>query len=270
MKIAVTGGSGFIGSAVIKYAKSLGHQVWSFDKADGDNILGDLNNLSGADVVVHLAGILGVSELFDKAEEAIDTNIRGTLRVLRVCQRDNIGYVGITMPPVFPSVYTATKLCAFNLAEAWRKAYDLRVSHVVAYNTYGIGQKHGPTHPQKIIPTFASKAWKKEPIPIWGDGSQTVDLIHVDDVARILVEACKFGDGEVFDAGCGIKWSVLEIAEDIATYCNSPTPHEFLPMRKGEIPCDIVAKGQGWDKLCWKPTWAAKAFYETIESYKPK
>src|SRR6478752_5341040 len=91
------------------------------------------------------------------------------------------------------NVYQATKLCSMKLATAWHRNFGVPVSHVRAFNAYGPGQKYGVGHPQKFLPTFASLAWRGEPIPIWGDGLQSVDPIHVDEVARMLVDATRFG-----------------------------------------------------------------------------
>lgn len=261
MKIAVTGGSGFLGQAAIRAAETAGHEAWSFDRAHGNDILGDLTALKGADTVIHLAGMLGTSELFDAPESAVHANVIGTLRILRWCQDHDAAYVGITMPPVFPSVYTATKVCADRLATAWHEAYGIPVSHVRAFNAYGPGQKWGPGHPQKILPTFARAAWEGRPLPVWGDGEQTMDLVHTDDVARMLVEATAHGDDVTFDAGTGQAVTVNELAEFVLGQTGSRAGVEHLPMRAGERPTRIVADGEGWDRLDWKPEhdWARVA-----------
>jgi UDP-glucose 4-epimerase len=258
MKIAVTGGSGFLGQATIRAAEESGHEAWSFDRAHGNDVLGDLTALKGADTIVHLAGMLGTSELFDAPESAVHANVIGTLRVLRWCQENSAAYVGITMPPVFPSVYTATKVCADRLATAWHVAYDIPVSHVRAFNAYGPGQKWGAGHPQKILPTFARAAWEGRPLPVWGDGEQTMDLVHSDDVGRMLVDAATHGDDVTFDAGTGVAVTVNELARAVLDFTGSKAGVEHLPMRKGETPTRIVATGEGWDRLDWKPehSWA--------------
>src|SRR5512139_71270 len=269
MKIAVTGGSGFLGKAAINAARADGHEAWSFDWANGNNVLGDLGALSGADAVIHLAGMLGTSELFDQAEAAVQANVVGTLRILQWCRGNGASYVGISMPDVFPSVYTATKICAARLATAWHLAYGVPVSHVRAFNAYGPGQKHGPGHPQKILPTFATEAWPGRPLPIWGDGEQTIDLVHAKDVGRILVEATGHGDDSVFDAGTGIAVTVNELALFVLGVTGSKAGVTYLPMRPGELPTRIVAKGQGWGKLSARPSLDWDDVCEAIGAYAP-
>lgn len=268
MKIAITGGGGFIGKAAAKCAEAQGHEVVTFDRPDND-VLGPLNHLKGADAVVHLAGVLGTAELFDTAELAINVNIVGSLRIMDFCAGRNIPFVGITMPPVFQSVYTATKVCADRLATAWHLSKGMRCSKVRAFNAYGAGQKHGPGHPQKILPTFATEAWAGRPIPVWGDGTQGVDLVHTDDLGRMLIDAIKFGDDEVFDGGTGVSLTVNEVAEFVLKVTGSTAGIQYLPMRAGEVPTKIVAAGDGWDKLGWKPEHSWDKVAECVMAYKP-
>lgn len=268
MKIAVTGGRGFIGAATIRAAEAAGHDTFPFDRPD--DILGDLDALAGADAVIHLAGVLGTSELFDAAEEAVETNVVGTLRILQWCEAHGASFTGITMPPVFPSVYTATKICADRLATAWHLARGVPVSRVRAFNAYGPGQKHGAGHPQKILPTFATEAWAGRPIPIWGDGKQTVDLVHADDIARMLVDATGHGDDAVFDAGTGVAVTVNQLADFVLRVTGSTAGKIHLPMRDGEIPTHIVATGDGWDRLGWRPKLDWTRVRETVQWYKPR
>ncbi len=268
VNIAITGGNGFIGRAVQKAAASAGHQAWAFDKAAGDDVRGDLSGLLGADVVIHLAGVLGTSELFDTPEEAVDVNVKGTLKILQWCRTYGAGYVGITMPDVFPSVYTATKVAAQRLATAWHHAYGVPVSHVRAFNAYGPGQAHGVGHPQKILPTFAVNAWAGVPLPVWGDGEQTIDLVHAEDVGRMLVDATRFGDDQVFDAGTGVPVRVKDLAYLILDHADSNAGIENLPMRAGELPTRIVAEGEGWELLDWHPQLDLDRVLEAADSYR--
>lgn len=270
MKIAITGGGGFIGHATRLYAQELGHEVWTFDRADGHDILGDLDGLKGADTVIHLAGLLGTHELFTTVQDAIDVNITGSYRVMEWCIANNASYVGITMPDAFPSIYTATKIATQRLATALYHSRGLRVSHVRAFNAYGPGQKHGPGHPQKIIPTFATAAWRNEPIPVWGDGTQTVDLIHVDDIARILVAATGVTSNRVIDAGTGTALTVNQVADYVIKTTKSLGGVKYFPMRDGEEPTTIVAKGQGWGFLDFTPRFQWEDLGATVRWYRDR
>lgn len=251
MRLAVTGGGGFIGSAVIRHAHEMGLEAWTFDRSDGHDVLGDLGGLKGADAVIHLGGVLGTHELFNHVEDAIQQNIVGSYRIMQWCIDNGAGYVGITMPDAFPSIYTATKIASQRLATALHHSRGLKVSHVRAFNAYGPGQKHGPGHPQKIIPTFAVEAWHNRPIPIWGDGTQTVDLIHVDDIANILIRATALTQNEIVDAGSGHPLTVYEVAQFVLRVTHSTAGMVNYPMRDGETPTTIAAKGEGWDLMDW-------------------
>jgi UDP-glucose 4-epimerase len=266
MRVVVTGGAGFIGTAVCRHLETQGHTPVPFDRRNGDDVM--TTDLPDASHVIHLAGVLGTDELFDDPYTAVDVNIKGTLNVLRWCVQTGAGYTGITMPPVFKSVYTATKMCADRLAEAWRINCGVRTSHVRAFNAFGAGQKHGPGHPRKIIPAFATEAHSGQSLKVWGDGTQTVDLVHTDDLARMLVDAIRFGDGEVFDGGTGEAFTVNAVAGMVVALADSPSKVEHLPMRRGEVPTQIVAAGEGWDLLGWRPEFRLEQLAETVEWYR--
>lgn len=273
MKIAVTGGSGFLGAATIAYGQKQGHEMWSFDRADGNDILGQLDDLRGADAVIHLAGVLGTHELFDDVETAIDTNVTGSYRIMKWCTEHDATYVGILMPDVFPSVYTATKVASHRIAKAMQHSEGLRMSHVRAFNAYGPGQKHGRGHPQKILPTFATKAWNREPLPVFGSGRQTVDMVHVNDVGHMLVDAVFHASSfeeRIFDAGTGTPMTVSWLAREVCWMTGLPAESiDYLPMRKGEVETGIVALGEGWDLLDWQPVHDMELVNEAVQWYKP-
>jgi UDP-glucose 4-epimerase len=269
-RIAVTGGAGFIGKAVTDAAARAGHEVWPFDRAFGGDILGDLSGMRGADTVIHLAGVLGTAELFDDPDRAIDINVKGTLRVLQWCRDNRATFTGITLPPVFPSVYTATKMAADRLATAWHHAYGVPVSKVRAFNVYGPGQKWGPGHPQKFLPTFATKAWAGLPLPIWGDGTQTMDLISVHDLAEVLVQATDYGQDDTFDGGTRVPVTVNQFAAFVLQVTGSAGGVVYLPMRRGEVPSFICATGQGWPLLHHHPALDWADVEATIRWYQDK
>lgn len=270
MNILVTGGAGFIGSAVVRECQRRRWQVDVFGLEHGGVEDADAvaKAVDGHTAVIHLAGLLGTHELFDEVHAAIDVNVKGTINVLDACRAYGAGYVGISMPAVFPSIYTATKIAAARLATAYHHTYGVPVAHVRAFNAFGPGQAHGPGHPQKIIPTFATEAWAGRPIPVWGNGAQTVDLIYVDDIARMLCDAVRHGDDVTFDAGTGEAFTVGWVAEFVRTLTKSKGGIEYRPMRRGEVPSYIVATGEGWDRLDWRPELRMRDLAATVNWYR--
>lgn len=270
-RMVVTGGFGFIGRQVVREAAVRGWDVRVVDRSAGADIR-DRDAMFAAvedcAAVIHLAGVLGTHELFDTPQLAVDVNITGTLNVLDACVHHRASFTGITMPQVFPSVYTATKTAATRLASAYHHSHGLEVSHVRAFNAFGAGQAHGAGHPQKIVPTFAVEAWAGRPIPIWGDGTQTVDLIDTGQLARMLVDAVDHGDDVTFDGGSGVALTVNRVAEMVLTLTGSTAGVEYLPMRRGEVPTEIVATGDGWDRLDWRPSFDWDEFADTVRWYR--
>lgn len=274
MNVLVTGSSGFIGKAVCQELHDAGHDVHSFDLRDGFDITYGrqcINAVEGMDAVIHLAGVLGTDELFDDVTNAIDINIKGTVNILAACAGTDAHFIGITMPPVFPSIYTATKVAAARFATAYHHNYNLPVTHIRAFNVFGPGQKHGEGHPRKIIPAFATEAWKGVPLRVWGDGNQTVDLIHVTDVARIFARALEYapGNDETIDAGTGKAFTVNEVADMVIDFTVSDSEIHHLPMRRGEIPTQLVASGEGWEYLDFTPKFDPFDLLKTVISYRP-
>lgn len=276
MRVLVTGGGGWIGRAVQAQLEKRDHTCIVFDRAhDGGDVTHEARvheAVEDVDHVIHLAGVLGTHELFADPVSAVDINVMGSLYVTQACAELDVGLTEITMPRVNPSLYAATKACAMDMAEAYRHNGDLRVSYVRAYNAYGPGQAYGGDHPQKIIPTFSRAGWLGDPLPVWGDGMLWVDLVHVDDVARMLVEAMAFGDGEVFDAGSGYVQTVMEVARKVIDITGGRSDIKHLPPRLGERRQSTsrdVAQGDGWGLLKgWRPVFDPDRFREAVESYR--
>lgn len=269
-RVVITGGRGFVGQAAARALVNRGHTPVIYDLPDADVRDGAALRevVDGCDAVIHLAGVLGTHELFDTVDLAIDINVKGATRVLEAVRDAGASYVGLTLPGAFPSVYAATKGAAVAMERAFHHTYQLPVSRVQAFNAYGPAQKHGPGHPQKILPTFAVEAWAGRPIPIWGDGTQTVDLVHVDDLGELLVDAMAYGDNLTLDGGTGKPVTVNEVARFVLEVTGSKAGIRYLPMRRGEVPTEIVATGQGWDRIDWRPQLSWERVAESVESYR--
>lgn len=271
MRIAVTGGGGFIGGHVRKFAEDLGHEVTSFDKRDGNDILGELGALRGSEAVIHLAGLLGTHEMFGFIEDSVRTNVLGTTRIAQWCADNDANLVTVNVPNVFPSIYNATKIGAQSVVDVMTQDGMLKSSSLTVYNCYGTHhhtENPAKRLPRKFTPTWATAAWNNKPIRIWGDGTHLIDPISTEETARIFVEATQFSHGEVFDAGTGNGFTVTEVAEFFLKVTGSTAGIVYEPMRRGEAKTNVPATGRGWDLLSRKPEFSWDHLASVIEWYK--
>lgn len=254
MKILVTGG-GFIGSHVTDALLNLGHEVIIFDRKFKEQavyhdervtfFMGDVTNrdaLSEAiylcDGAINLAGILGTAETVDNPYPSVDTNIVGGLNFLESLRRHKKRGVQITVGNHFMNnSYAITKTTIERFALMYNTEHKTECAIVRGLNAYGTRQKVKPV--RKIIPNFVIRALRGEPIPVYGDGTQQMDMIYVTDLADILVSALLSDHGcydQVIDAGSGVGYTVNEIAEEVVKATGSTAGINHLPMRAGEPP----------------------------------
>ena len=245
-KILVTGSAGFIGQYVIGELHARGFQPVSFDHpSDVCDEVGLSVAMDGCAGVINLAGRLGTAETFGVEVDTARVNILGALTVADVAGRYGVPMVQIgTGHKGQANPYAITKACAEDLLLERARVTGQRVSVVRAFHAYGPGQKmcapHGSSLVRKIIPSFVCRALTGMPVEVNGSGAQQVDLVHVADVARVLVDALELPFGVVYDAGTGRGLSVIEVARTVIDLCDSKSPIEFLPMRAGEPELSVV------------------------------
>lgn len=251
MKVLVTGAAGFIGSAVKRSLERSGHEWVSFDHPDDIRDLpAVIRAVNSVDGVIHLAGMLGTSELLGHEYEAIDVNIIGALNVLDACKDKPLVYIATGHRGQL-NTYAVTKACAEDIAKSRAMWQGQPVNIVRAFHAYGPGQKapepHGKSIVRKIIPSFVCRAITGMPIEIWGDGSQLIDLVHVDDVADCLVAGLEGPYGRTLEAGTGVPTTVTKAAELVIELCNSTSEIVYLPMRSGEPERSVVVANDPWE-----------------------
>jgi len=255
VKAVVVGGEGFLGGAIVRELLARGDTVVvvdrnasqdacdrSFGSGAVESLVGDVSDLPhlrrlfrGAHEVYNFAGVLGTSELDSDIPRAIEANVIGAVNVFEAALCADVTRVfHPSKPNAWLNTYTITKLAAEQFAELFAHR-GLQVSTLRYFNAYGPGQAIAPV--RKIIPTFASQAARNRPLSVYGDGEQTVDMIHSTDLARITVDVMRRAERHpVLDLGRGVALTVNQVARDVASHFGGRATIEYVPMRRGETP----------------------------------
>lgn len=268
LKVVVTGASGFIGTHVIEQWLDKGADIHALDLwrseamqdlvgtgqvtfHQGDLLdKGTLQRLfDGAEIVYHLGSILGTSEsieLYDPVAVA-ETNVVGTARLLSVAKEMGVRRVVYPSTPDVPwlNPYKITKQAAEKYCLLYHNEFGLETVILRLTNVYGPRERWleaamgAPFNYQKVVPTFIVRALKDEPLPVYGDGSQSAEYVYVTDVARAFYLAghapAQKVAGHIIPIGTGQGVRVIDLARRIATLMGANSPIERLPMRRGEV-----------------------------------
>jgi dTDP-glucose 4,6-dehydratase len=240
MKIMVTGGAGFIGSNFIRHVLGLaqGYAVVNFDKLTYAGNLANLQSvaadpayefikgdicdatavesaMSGCSAVVHFAAESHVDRSIYEPAASIETNVKGTFVLLQVARKLNVArFVHISTDEVYGDLPPATFAGENSMLQpsspysASKAASDLLVRSFV--RTYGFpalitrsSNNYGPCQfPEKFLPLMITSALDDKPLPIYGDGRQQRDWLHVEDNCRGILAVLERGRiGEVYNIG---------------------------------------------------------------------
>ena len=235
-RVLVTGGAGFVGSALVRKLTDAGARVTVLDDlftGRRDSIPAGVEFIEGTvtdealvrdlvrrhSVVFHLAARNIIASTANPRDD-FATNIGGTLNVLLAARDSDVERVVYTSsasiygnPNTIPineddrlvplTPYAVSKLAGEHYCMAFYESYGLPVSVVRYSNVYGPYQR--PENPYcGVVSKFLIAAWAGKPLPIHGDGGQTRDYTFVDDHPR--------AEGEVFNVGTGVETSVHDLA----------------------------------------------------------
>jgi dTDP-glucose 4,6-dehydratase len=261
VEVLVTGGAGFIGSNFVRYALGA-HSDWRITTLDKLTYAGRRENLNDvmthprhefvhgdirdapvsaplverASIVVHFAAETHVDRSILAAGEFIKTDVEGTFVLLEAARRSPRlkRFIQISTDEVYGNVvsgasrevdelkprnpYSASKAGADRLAYSYWATYQIPVVITRASNNYGPYQ-----FPEKLIPLFATNAIDDIPVPLYGDGHQVRDWLHVIDHCRaidLLIE--RGAEGEVYNIGGGNEIMNVDLTHQILDALGKP------------------------------------------------
>ncbi len=269
-KVLVTGGSGFIGSNLVKKLVLDNNEVVVIDNLssgfinnidylnDVKFINGDIRNINdvkkainGVEVVFHLAASVGNKRSIDFPSLDSEINVLGTINILDECVREGVRKIvtsssaGIfgelkTIPikedhPIEPdSPYGCSKLCAEKICLSYSKLYDLEAVCLRYFNVYGPNQRFDAYG--NVIPIFVYKMLHNETIIVYGDGNQTRDFVHVDDVVQANINSANSsGVSGAFNIASGQRVSINQLINLITENYKNEFKIEFVNKRPGDV-----------------------------------
>ena len=271
MRIAITGGGGFIGANLARTLLEASHDVVvldNFSTSERSNLDGvDVELLEGSildeakldrafaqvQAVVHLAALASVPRSLQDPVSCHDVNVTGTMRVLEAVRRAGSPYVVAAssssvygsnpalpkhedLAPAPVSPYAASKLAMEAYTLAWASAYGLDALAFRFFNVFGPLQP--PRHSYAaVIPAFVDAAVSGRPLPVHGDGTQTRDFTYVGTVCAVIASAIErrvAAPGPV-NLAFGSRISLLELIAALEAIVGQPLDREHLEPRAGDV-----------------------------------
>lgn len=305
-RILVTGGAGFIGSNFIRYM--LERHSYSIINLDALTYCGNLENLrdvedhprytfirgsitdrelvnriiQDVDAVINFAAESHVDRSIQDPEIFIKTNVLGTQTLLEASRREGIerfiqistdevygsaetGYFTEETPLAPNSPYSASKAAADLMVRAYHRTYGLPVNITRCSNNYGPYQ-----FPEKLIPLMITNALEDRPLPVYGDGMNVRDWLHVEDHCSAIDLVLHHGrEGEVYNIGGNNERRNIDIVRLILRELGKDESLiRFVEDRPGHDRRYAIDATRIRNELGWKPRYSFReGIRETIKWY---
>ncbi len=300
MKVLVTGGAGFIGSALVRRILSdhsddevvvLDALTYAGNPANLDDVRDDPrfsfehgniadpeiveSLVTAVDAVVNAAAETHVDRSLLEPEAFARANVVGVMTLLQACRAHNKrmlqvstdevyghiedGHRSVETDPMVPrSPYAAAKAGGELMCHAYHVSYGVDVVTTRGCNTIGPRQ-----YPEKMVPLFVTNALQDLPLPVYGDGLQERDWLHVDDHAAAIDLVLRRGRaGEAYNVGAGEQRPNLDVVRGILARLGKPDSLvRHVPDRPGHDRRYALDPGKIRQELGWAPT---RSFEETL------
>ena len=241
-KILITGGSGFLGRALVNRLRKKGYELLVIDKVNKNKfkdvkyIKGSIENkklvysiMKKIDYVYHFASLAGIPDCNKNPRKAVGINIQGTLNILEASRLNNVKKI-IFSSTIYSlseqgGVYRTTKQCCEMLIENYYKLYALN------YVILRFGSLYGPnSNSFNFIKNAIDQATKEGIIKRNGDGSEVRKYIYVDDAAEASIKVLsKKYMNQYFEITGSKAITVKSVLEKIARKVNKPINIKYFP-----------------------------------------
>ena len=284
-KSIITGGAGFIGSNLTDHLVRIGHKVIILDnfvsgkknnlahhkKKDVKIVKLDISKsknlyryFKGVDYIFHLAGLAEIIPSIKNPKQYFDNNVIGSLNVVEAAKKAKIKkliYAASSScygtPKSFPTSekdkidlkhpYAVTKFMGEELIMKYASIFNMPNISFRFFNVYGPRLNTSGQY-SAVIGNFLSQMRKKKPLTIVGNGKQTRDFIHVDDLANAFIKVIKSKSvNKIYNLGSGKRTSINTIAKIFGG------KKKFIPIRPGEPKNSLANIYKIKKEINWKP-----------------